>query len=71
MKWTPWIKVVESATVPKTRIAGGLFISLPGGETEPLGQRIIEMPQDNDARRHSRSPLGICRIRPGRQHQEG
>ena len=37
MKWTPWIKVVESQTVPKTRIAGGLFVSLPGSETEPLG----------------------------------
>ena len=24
MKWTPWIKVVETSTVPKTRIAGGM-----------------------------------------------
>jgi cytochrome c553 len=48
MKWTPWIKVVETATVPKTRIAGGLFIALPGNEKEPLGQRIIEVPEDND-----------------------
>ena len=55
MKWTPWIKVVESSTVPKTRIAGGLFISLPGSETEPLGQRIIEMPDDN-AREGLRDP---------------
>ena len=55
MKWTPWIKVTESATVPKTRIAGGLFVSLPGGETEPLGMRIIEMPEDN-AREALRDP---------------
>jgi cytochrome c553 len=55
MKWTPWIKVVESRTVPKTRIAGGLFVSLPGGETEPLGMRIIEMPEDN-AREALRDP---------------
>ena len=55
MKWTPWIKVVESATVPKTRIAGGLFVSLPGSETEPLGMRIIEMPEDN-AREALRDP---------------
>ena len=55
MKWTPWIKVVESKTVPKTRIAGGLFVSLPGGETEALGQRIIEMPEDN-AREALRDP---------------
>jgi cytochrome c553 len=55
MTWTPWIKVVESRTVPKTRIAGGLFISLPGSETEPLGTRIIEMPEDN-AREALRDP---------------
>jgi cytochrome c553 len=55
MKWTPWIKVVESRTVPKTRIAGGLFISVPGGETEPLGNRIIEVPEDN-AREALRDP---------------
>jgi cytochrome c553 len=46
MKWTPWIKVVESATVPKTRIAGGMFLTLEGNEKEPVGQRIIETPED-------------------------
>ena len=54
MKWTPWIRVVESKTVPKTRIAGGLFVGL-GAETEALGQRIIEMPEDN-AREALRDP---------------
>jgi cytochrome c553 len=44
MKWTPWIKVVETNTVPKTRIAGGMYLTLEGGEKEPLGQRIIETP---------------------------
>lgn len=44
MKWTPWIKVVETNTVPKTRIAGGMFLTLEGNEKEPLGQRIIETP---------------------------
>ena len=44
MKWSPWIKVVESSTVPKTRIAGGMFLTLEGEEKEPLGQRIIETP---------------------------
>src|SRR5215471_10430541 len=28
MKWTPWIRVVEADTVPKTRIAGGMFLAL-------------------------------------------
>ena len=44
MKWTPWMKVVETATVPKTRTAGGMFLTLEGNEKEPLGQRIIETP---------------------------
>jgi len=34
MKWTPWIKVIETATVPKTRIAGGMFLTLEGNEKE-------------------------------------
>ncbi|HUP40477.1 MAG TPA: c-type cytochrome [Vicinamibacterales bacterium] len=55
MKWTPWIKVTESKTAPKTRIAGGLFVALPGGETEALGNRIIEVPEDN-AREALRDP---------------
>ena len=45
MKWTPWIKVVETNSVPKTRIAGGMFIPLEKGEIEPIGQRIIEVPE--------------------------
>src|SRR5439155_12107518 len=32
MKWTPWIRVVETDTVPKTRIAGGMFLVLEGAE---------------------------------------
>ena len=44
MKWSPWIQVMETNTVPKTRIAGGMFLTLEGGEKEPLGQRIIETP---------------------------
>jgi len=44
MKWTPWIKVMETKMVPKTRIAGGMFLTLEGEEKEPLGARIIETP---------------------------
>src|SRR5262245_43250068 len=45
---TPWIKVVESATVPKTRSAGGMWMSLENNETEPIGNRIVEMPANNE-----------------------
>jgi cytochrome c553 len=45
---TPWMKVVESPTVPKTRSAGGMWMSLENNETEPIGNRIIEMPANNE-----------------------
>ena len=56
MKWTPWIKVVEANTVPKTRIAGGMFLKLEGNETEPIGQRIIEAPDDAEHTEALRDP---------------
>jgi len=56
MKWTPWIKVVEASTVPKTRIAGGMFLKLEGNETEPIGQRIIEAPDDAEHTEALRDP---------------
>lgn len=47
LEWTPWIKVVEATNVPKSRIAGGMFVPVegPGAGMEPLGQRILEMPE--------------------------
>jgi cytochrome c553 len=46
IKWTPWISVVETKTVPKTRIQGGMYLRLEGTATEPLGMRIIETPEN-------------------------
>jgi cytochrome c553 len=56
MPWTPWIKVVETETVPKTRIAGGLFVALPGDEREAIGKRIIEVPENTEATETFRNP---------------
>jgi cytochrome c553 len=56
MKWTPWIKVVESATVPKTHINGGLFLKDEGNEKEPIGDRLIEVPEDAEATEILRNP---------------
>ena len=56
MKWTPWIKVEEATEVPKTRISGGLFIALEGSEKEPLGQRIIEVPENPERSEGLRDP---------------
>jgi len=49
MKWTPWIRVVEADMVPKTQIANGIFLRLKGEDTEPIGKRIIETPEDVEA----------------------
>lgn len=56
MKWTPWIKVVETDTVPKTRIAGGMFVALEGNDKEPIGQRVIEVPVNGEATETLRNP---------------
>jgi cytochrome c553 len=56
MKWTPWITVVETGTVPKTRIAGGMFLKLDGNETEPIGDRVIELPDDTERTESLRDP---------------
>lgn len=54
MKWTPWVKVVEAEMVPKTHFVGGgggLCLPLEGPEagTEPIGHRIVEVPENVDA----------------------
>ncbi len=45
MKYKPWIRVVEKEMVPKTKVAGWMFVALDNG-TEPIGHRIIETPED-------------------------
>jgi len=67
LKPEPWYKVVEATTVPKTWINGGrMRLPLPGGGTEPLGNRIITLPQD-PARVESRDPHSgfIAYVPPG------
>jgi cytochrome c553 len=42
----PWIRVVETETVPKTHIAGWMLVASDANETEPIGERIIETPEN-------------------------
>lgn len=42
------VKVVESASAPKTFVARLFFVKSPQGGTEPLGRRIVEVPDDAD-----------------------
>ena len=42
-----WTKVVETDMAPKTRFrAGAMRFAVDDGSTEPMGNRIIELPQD-------------------------
>ena len=40
------IRVVETDTVPKSYVAGWFLAALKIGDKEPIGQRIIEVPED-------------------------
>lgn len=43
----PWIRVLETAVVPKTYVGSGNMRAVsPGSEIEPLGERIIEIPEN-------------------------
>ena len=56
MKWTPWTRVVETSLVPRTRIAGNLFLPLERARTEPIAGRIIETPEDEEQAETLRNP---------------
>ncbi len=57
MKWTPWIKVVETDAVPENHVQGGMFIRVEGSnKTEPIGDRIVEMPDNAEATELLRDP---------------
>lgn len=57
MPFKPWIRVVESPTVPRfTATINGLFLKAEGNETEPIGRRIVEMPEDTYQANMLRNP---------------
>lgn len=56
VKWTSWIRVVETDRVPKTRIVGNLFLADDHVKTEPIAGRIIEVPENLEQAETLRSP---------------
>ncbi len=49
LKAAKWIRVVEAETVPKTFVgAGNMRHATPNGGSEPIGQRIIEIPENSE-----------------------
>jgi cytochrome c553 len=68
IKPIPWVKVIETATPPKTyvSIAARHRLLDPAGGTEPIGHRIIETPVDpvRTANRDPHSPF-LAYVPPG------
>jgi cytochrome c553 len=68
IKPIPWVKVIETATPPKTYVsaAGRHRVEVPGGGTEPIGRRIIQTPADpiRTANRDTHSPF-LAYVPPG------
>lgn len=61
LKPLSFMKVVEAETVPKTIVHGAILAKAPGGGTEPIGNRIIEVPESLERfeNRDSRTPYEV------------
>lgn len=47
LKYKPWIKVIETDTVPRPEIHGvSAYGAAADGSREPIGDRIVELPED-------------------------
>jgi cytochrome c553 len=65
LKPRPWIRVVETDTVPKTYVGpGNKRLRLPGGGDEPIGNRIVEIPEDEEAVLNRDPRLGFVALVP-------
>jgi cytochrome c553 len=56
MPWTPWIRVIETDTVPTVVSRGGMWIPVEGGAKEPIGMRIVETPENPERTETLRDP---------------
>ena len=56
MKWTPWVKVIESDSVPKVVSRGGIWVPVEGAAKEPIGMRIVETPENPERTEVLRDP---------------
>lgn len=46
LKPRPWIRVVETETVPLTHVSGWMLVASSPDQREPIGQRIVETPEN-------------------------
>jgi cytochrome c553 len=58
IKWTPWVRVVETSTVAKMKSNGGIWVPIEGEGSgkEPIGVRIMETPESAEHTEVLRDP---------------
>ena len=56
MRWTTWVRVVETDSVPKMMSRGGIWMPVEGGGSEPIGTRIVETPESPERTEVLRDP---------------
>ncbi len=71
IQFRPWIRVVETNTVPVTRAQGGMLIVVQPPATEPIGQRIIETPENLERTELRDSKSGFIAYVPPGSIQKG
>jgi cytochrome c553 len=67
LKTPIWYQVVETDTVPKSQLVNGAMrLPVENGGTEPLGSRIIELPQDVESAESRNPRVGfVAHVPPG------
>ena len=68
LTFKPHVRVVETASVPRTHWHDFALEAEPGGRREPIGQRIIEVPVHPGRLRALRHARRVHRLRATRQH---
>ena len=71
LKPRPWIRVVETDRVPKTKVAGWMLVASTAYATEPIDQRIIEMPENLERTELRDSASGFVAYVPVGSIQKG
>jgi len=64
LTFTPWTRVVEVSTVPKTEVLEGMLVPIEDGGTEAIGERIIEVPEDWERTEHRDTRSGFIAYVP-------
>lgn len=70
--YRPWTRVVETAVVPTTRIVGNLFLPTSEQPSEPIGGRIVEVPESEEQTELYRNPhVGFVAYAPPGSVEKG